>query len=114
MLAFVHTPGASAKPSAWKRALAACALLPVFACAIVTGAALHLDLPATRRLVATLVTDVIGKTIAGKLRLDRIARLGPSALVLEGLGIEDPDGREVLRANRIVVDGPGWLGFTKL
>ncbi len=67
-----------------------------FTAASAAAVVVHLDVPAARRLVATQATRILDGTLAGKVRIERIAHLG-----LDGLGgvdarVTDPDGVDVL------------------
>lgn len=73
-------------------------LTATFVLAAAGGALLHLDLPATRRTVTSVVNGVLAPSFRGKITI-----LGVDELGLGGLGgvrvrIEDPSGRPVIEA----------------
>ena len=96
------------------RALAAILLLPVFAAALALGAALHLDLPAAHRAAAAITNAVLADELAGKVTIGRVERLGPDAIAVADVTIDDPSGVRVMTLRSATVDGPGWLGLMTL
>jgi len=68
----------------------------VFAGGAVSGVLLHLDLPATRRTVATQVTGVLRGVLAGQIILERVDAIGLRGLAGVRARILDPEGKEVL------------------
>ncbi|WP_394832074.1 translocation/assembly module TamB [Pendulispora rubella] len=69
-----------------------------FAVATVGGVLLHINLPATRRVIAAQVNNVLATTFQGKLTVQRIGRIGLGGVSeLRGVSatLDDPDGKRV-------------------
>ena len=111
MLPRVPGDRAPSKTRAFRVVLAGLVLPPAFAAALLLGAVLHLELPLTRRVVLGLVASSLDGALAGRVRVGRLERLGPSSLAIADVRISDPEGHPVLSARRVAVEGPGWLGL---
>jgi translocation and assembly module TamB len=75
----------------------------VFVSATATAAVVHLDLPATRRLVATQMTGVLKSTFEGEIQIDRIGHVGLDGIEGVNVRIRDPEGIEVVHVDGVRV-----------
>ncbi|WP_394842632.1 translocation/assembly module TamB [Pendulispora brunnea] len=69
-----------------------------FAMATVGGALVHVNLPATRRVIAVQVNNVLAATFQGKLTIQRIGHIGLGGTSRLGgvhVSLDDPDGKRV-------------------
>lgn len=78
-------------------------LLLVFVLGLAFGVLLHVDLPATRRVVSTSVTKLLRSSFAGSIAIERIGRLGLGGISGVSAKIYDPEGRQVLVADDVRV-----------
>lgn len=78
-----------------------------FVVALAGAVLLHLDAPATRRLVAAQVNAVLEERYEGDVRIERIARLGLDGVEGVSLRVEDAHGIPVLHADgvKVALDG---------
>jgi translocation and assembly module TamB len=67
-----------------------------FVVGVAAGAVLHLDVPATRRLVATRVTALLRDQLAGDVAIERIDGLGLRGVSGVRGRVKDPEGVQVL------------------
>lgn len=67
-----------------------------FAFSAAAGVVLHLDVPATRRLVAAQVTNVLHAQLRGDVTIERIGGLGLHGVDGVRARVKDPDGVQVL------------------
>jgi len=67
-----------------------------FVAATATAAVVHLDVPATRRLVATQVTSVLRSQLKGDVAIEQIGKLGLSGVEGVRVRVKDPEGMQVL------------------
>lgn len=74
------------------------AVTVTFVAAAVAGVVVHLDAPATRRLVAARVNAALGRSLEGRVEIERIGRLGLLGLGGVDARVYDPDGVQVLAA----------------
>lgn len=74
-----------------------------FVSATAAAAIVHLDLPATRRLVATQVNSILRDTLMGEVRIENIGHLGLRGVDGVHVRVKDPSGVEVLRVRNIRV-----------
>jgi translocation and assembly module TamB len=74
-----------------------------FVSAAAASAVVHLDAPATRRLVVTQVNRVLEDQFAGHVVIERLGGLGMRGLEGVGVRVTDPDGLQVLRADGVRV-----------
>jgi len=81
--------------------LAGLALLGVFSAASVGALLLHLNLPSSRRVVATELTRALNATFEGSVNIGRIDRVGLTGLRGSDIWVRDPRGREVLRVTEL-------------
>ncbi|MBS2014750.1 MAG: translocation/assembly module TamB domain-containing protein [Deltaproteobacteria bacterium] len=80
-----------------------------FTTAATAAVLLHLDVPATRRLVATQVTRVLRGQLAGDVAIERIGALGLHGVEGVRVRVKDPAGAQVLFVDgvRVRVSGIG-------
>ncbi len=78
-----------------------CAL--IFVCAAVAAVLVHLDLPATRRLVSAQVNGALAGELAGTLEIEHVSALGLRGLDGARVRVRDPEGVQVLLADGIEV-----------
>ncbi len=74
-----------------------------FVAATASAALVHLDLPATRRLVATHVNGILESTLAGKVQIEHIAGLGLRGVDGVRVRVADPEGVQVLHVDGVRV-----------
>ncbi len=74
-----------------------------FVAGVASAAVVHLDLPATRRLVATQVNGILDSTLAGKVHIEQIAGLGLGGVEGVQVRVHDPDGVQVLHVDGVRV-----------
>ncbi|AKU94656.1 hypothetical protein AKJ09_01320 [Labilithrix luteola] len=86
-----------------KRVFGAILLLLVFVLALAAGVLLHVNLPATRRVVSSSVTKLLRSTFAGTISIEHIGSLGLGGVSGLSGKIYDPEGRQVLAADGIRV-----------
>jgi len=67
-----------------------------FATATTAAVLVHLDVPATRRLVATQVTSILRGQLTGDVSVERIGALGLRGLSGVRVRVKDPTGMQVL------------------
>ena len=67
-----------------------------FATATTAAVLVHLDVPATRRLVATQVTSILRGQLAGDVSVERIGALGLRGVSGVRVRVKDPTGMQVL------------------
>ncbi len=79
------------------RGLVGLSALVLFVVASVGGLLLHLDLPPSRRLAATITARVLGSELRGSFEVAGIEELSPYGLRVERFDVRDPDGELVLR-----------------
>ncbi|MEM1028839.1 MAG: translocation/assembly module TamB domain-containing protein [Myxococcota bacterium] len=92
----------------WRRLAGALAVGPIFAGSLVGATVIHLDLPLTRRVVASAVARVLDGALEGEVRLGPITRLAPTeGLTVAAFVISDADG-EVVSLDDVRVDGAWW------
>jgi translocation and assembly module TamB len=80
------------------------ALGSIFVSAAISGMVLHADLPATRRLVASITNDALATLFMGKLAIGEVQELelGRTGHVrIKAVEVFDPEGRRVLHAKGI-------------
>lgn len=80
--------------------LLTCAVL-YFAINLAVGALLHLDLPITRAAIARIVEKGVSDSLRGRLHIREISRLAETGVQLEGVEIQDPSNRTVLRVRTL-------------
>lgn len=85
------------------RVASVCAVLAAFVSCTVFAVVAHLDLPATRRVVAARVTQVLRSELAGDVTLERVDALGLGGLRGGRVRVRDPEGRQVLFVDGISV-----------
>jgi len=88
------------------RSAAAAALTAVFVAAAGGGFVLHSDLPATRRLVASVASRALGDAFAGKLVIRDITKLSlgrEGRVAVSEVEAIDPEGRRALLARGVDV-----------
>ena len=78
-------------------------LTVTFASATAVGVLVHLDLPATRRLVATTVNEVLAAELMGKVEIEKIGGLGLRGVEGVRVRVRDPDGVQVLYVDDVSV-----------
>lgn len=78
-----------------------CAL--IFVCAAVAAVLVHLDLPATRRLVSARVNGVLASELAGTVEIEHLSALGLRGVNGVRVRVRDPEGVQVLLAEGIEV-----------
>ncbi|RYG67149.1 hypothetical protein EON77_16750, partial [bacterium] len=78
-----------------------CAL--IFVCAAVAAVLVHLDLPATRRLVSARVNGVLASELAGTVEIEHLSALGLRGVEGGRVRVRDPEGVQVLLADGIEV-----------
>ena len=87
---------------------AACVLSSIVGCVVmfvvaaVGAVLLHLDLPATRRLISAQVNGVLASTLAGTVEIEHVSALGLRGIDGVRVRVRDPEGVQVLH-----VDGVG-------
>src|SRR5579859_7772732 len=81
--------------------LRALGAIATFAGAAVVALFLHLDLPTTRRVVATRVNAILAAALPGRVTLDRVGGLGTTRLTGIDARVEDTDGTTVLRLSGV-------------
>ena len=83
----------------------------VFVAATASAAVIHLDVPATRRLVATQVNHVLGDQFAGTIEIEHIAHLGLRGVKGVRVRIADPEGVQVIAADGVQarIDTPAFV-----
>jgi translocation and assembly module TamB len=67
------------------------------------GVLLHLDLPGTRRVVATQVNGILDSTLSGKIRIEHIGGIGLHGIEGLRVRVHDPDGIQVLHVDGVSV-----------
>ncbi|MBN9167245.1 MAG: translocation/assembly module TamB domain-containing protein [Myxococcales bacterium] len=75
----------------------------LFVCAAVAAVLVHLDLPATRRLVSAQVNGVLASELAGTVEIEHISALGLRGVDGVRVRVRDPEGGQVLHADGISV-----------
>jgi translocation and assembly module TamB len=85
------------------RGAGALAVVLAFLLSAVVSVVAHLDLPATRRLVASRVTQVLRSELAGDVVLERVDVLGLGGLRGGRVRVRDPEGKQVLFVDGIAV-----------
>lgn len=85
---------------------AAAGLAAVFLGATAAGLALHMNLPASRRLAARAIGTLASRAMLGTLTVDRIDELGPGGIEGASVTVHDPEGGTVLVADGIRVRAP--------
>jgi translocation and assembly module TamB len=88
--------------------LAAAWWLAFFVASLLAAVWLHLDLPLSRRVVATQANALMADLFEGRLVLGRLDRLTSDELQLADIVVRAPGDAEVLRVDRLVVRG-SWL-----
>lgn len=78
-------------------------VLLLFVFSLVAGAALHLDLPRTRKVVAREVDAILAPSFQGRIHVERIGRLGLFGLSRTDLTADDPRGRPVVTVRGVRV-----------
>jgi translocation and assembly module TamB len=73
----------------------------VFGGAATVGLVLHIDLAPSRRIVRTVVNQVLAGVFEGKIIADEIDHIGLDGVVIRGATVVDPRGRQVIRATTI-------------
>lgn len=76
----------------------------VFGSSVAAAVVLHLDVPATRRLVATQVTKVLHDTFQGQVTIEHVGHLGLGGLGGVKARIVDPEGQRVLFVDGVAVE----------
>ena len=74
-----------------------------FVAATAAAAVVHLDVPATRRLVATQVNGILHEQFAGEVTIERLGHLGLDGLDGVRFRVRDPDGLQVLHVHGVSV-----------
>lgn len=74
-----------------------------FVTATAAGAVLHLDVPATRRLVMTQVNGVLEKQLKGDVKIEALSGLGLRGIDGARIRVKDPDGVQVLYVDGVKV-----------
>lgn len=74
-----------------------------FAAATTAAVVIHLDRPATRRLVATQVNAILASTLAGKIEIQDIGSLGLRGIDGVRVRVSDPEGIQVLQVDGVRV-----------
>ncbi|MCA9585682.1 MAG: translocation/assembly module TamB domain-containing protein [Myxococcales bacterium] len=85
------------------RVVSVLAVVVAFALSAVFAVVAHLDLPATRRVVAARVTQVLHSELAGDVTIERVDALGLGGLRGGRVRVRDPEGRQVLFVDGISV-----------
>ena len=80
----------------------------VFCASLVVGVVIHGGTGISRRVLRSLVNDILAAELQGSLRIGSIERLGPDRIEVADVSIDDPDGNRVLTAEGISLDG-GWF-----
>ncbi|MBX3199178.1 MAG: translocation/assembly module TamB domain-containing protein [Labilithrix sp.] len=78
-------------------------LTVTFSAATVAAVVIHLDAPATRRLVATQVSGILAGTLAGKVEIEHIGGLGLHGVDGVRVRVHDPEGVQVLHVDGVRV-----------
>ena len=110
---FEQYSGGSRKPGRARKVLGVLGrvvgVTVTFVAGVAAAAVIHLDVPATRRLVVTQTNAILKSTLQGEVHIDRIGHIG-----LDGVGgikvrVKDPEGIQVLDATGVTakVDGIG-------
>lgn len=71
--------------------------------ALLLSVYLHFFSPAARELVRVEVLAFLNPTLRGDIGIEEIARLTPRHIVVEGITVRAPDGREVVALDRVEV-----------
>lgn len=95
------TPGKRSHTDRLLGVIGAALAVHVFVLAVVFGVLLHINVPATRRLVASQVSAVLDRTLAGKILVERIGALGLTRIDGLRVRVSDPDGVVVLRLDDV-------------
>jgi translocation and assembly module TamB len=74
-----------------------------FVTATAAAAVIHLDVPVTRRLVATQVTEILHTELAGDVAIERIGGLGLRGVDGVRVRVKDPEGMQVLYVDGVRV-----------
>lgn len=74
-----------------------------FVTATAAGVVLHLDVPATRRLVMTQVNGVLEKQLKGDVKIEALTGLGLRGIDGARVRVKDPDGVQVLYADGVKI-----------
>lgn len=74
-----------------------------FVTATAAAAVVHLDVPVTRRLVATQVTELLHTQLAGDVAVERIGGLGLRGVEGVRVRVKDPEGMQVLYVDGVRV-----------
>ncbi|MBX3190518.1 MAG: translocation/assembly module TamB domain-containing protein [Labilithrix sp.] len=75
----------------------------IFAGAVAGGVVAHLDVPATRRLVATQATAILRAQLAGEVAIEHVGSLGLGGAGGVRVRVRDPSGAQVLFADGVSV-----------
>jgi translocation and assembly module TamB len=73
----------------------------LFVVAIAIGVIVHLDVRATRRLVATQATNVLHAVLSGDITIERIDRIGIFGIEGVRMRAKDPEGVQVVAADGV-------------
>jgi translocation and assembly module TamB len=76
-------------------------LTATFVLAAAGGALLHSDLPASRRVIISVVNDVLAPSFRGKITILGVNELGLGGLAGVGVRVEDPEGHTVIEAGGV-------------
>lgn len=76
--------------------LTAIALTGTFVVALAAGLLLHLGLPASRRVVIAQTNQILATSLAGKVEIEKLDRLGLSGLDGVSVRVSDPEGVPVV------------------
>lgn len=74
-----------------------------FVTATAAGAVLHLDVPATRRLVVTQVNGILQNQLKGDVKIEALTGLGLRGIDGARVRVKDPDGVQVLFVDGVKV-----------
>lgn len=70
-----------------------------FVSGVAAAAVIHLDVPATKRLVATQTNGILAKQFKGTVQIERIGSLGLTGVRGVTVRIHDPEGMQVLHVD---------------
>ena len=100
------------KGARWKRvvgrSLAAVGLMVVFTISAAVGLVLHIDIEASRSVIARLGSEALSGEVYGDIKIDRIEHVHVDEVVASAVTVRDEQGRKVLAVSklRILADIP--------
>ena len=83
-------------------------LVVVFLTAIVAALVIHIDVPATRRVLRGAVNQQLAATFKGEVALGEIERIGADHVRVASFSVSTPEGQRVLQVDELAIEGP-WL-----